>query len=83
VWDAVPGNGVVHTYTITRRAFHWALSDFLPYVVAVIDLDDSDGVRLIGNVVKVDPEQVRIGMAVHVEWDDLDPCVTVARFAPA
>jgi len=82
-WDEVRGTGRVHTFTITRRAFHSALREHVPYVVAVIDLDDANGARLIGNVVGVDPERVAIGMEVRVDWDDVDETTTIARWVPA
>lgn len=80
-WFEVPGTGRVHTFTVTRRAFHRALADYVPYVLAVIELDDADGARLVSNVVDMDPDEVQVGLRVEVVWDRAGEAV-VPRFRP-
>jgi uncharacterized OB-fold protein len=80
-WFEVPGTGRVHTFTVTRRAFHKALEGYVPYVLAVIELDNGDGARLISNVVEIDPNDVRIGLKVEVVWDRVGEA-TIPRFRP-
>jgi uncharacterized OB-fold protein len=41
----------------------------LPYVVALVQL--AEGVRLPGRLVGVEPDQVRVGQHVQVEFDTL------------
>ncbi len=48
---------------------------------AIVEL--AEGVRLMTNVVGCAPDQVRIGMPVVVEFDDVTPEVTLAKFRPA
>lgn len=79
-WFAVPGTGRVHTFTVTRRAFHSALGDALPYVLGVVELDDAEGARLISTIVEVDPASVHVGLPVEVVWDDVTDEVTLPRF---
>ncbi|TQM11227.1 Zn-ribbon domain-containing OB-fold protein [Pseudonocardia kunmingensis] len=76
----VSGNGTVYTYTVARHAVVPSLADSVPYVVAVLELDDAPGVRMIANVVESDPESVRIGSRVELVWDDVDDEVTMPRF---
>jgi uncharacterized OB-fold protein len=57
------------------------LANGVPYVVAIVELEDA-AVRLFSNVVGIDPEEVRIGMPVEVVWDDVAPGVAVPRFRP-
>jgi uncharacterized OB-fold protein len=80
--DLVPseGNGTVYTYTVARHPVVPMLAENIPYVVAVVELDDAPGVRMIVNIVESDPEAVRIGSAVKVVWDDVNDEVTVPRF---
>lgn len=80
-WFEVPGTGRVHTFTVTRRAFHRALVDSIPYVLAVIGLEKADGARLISNVVDIDPNDVRVGLRVEVLWDRVGEA-TIPRFRP-
>jgi uncharacterized OB-fold protein len=68
----VPGSGraVVHTYTVARRPTHPAFADRGPYVIAIVEL--AEGPRLTTNIVGCDPDDVRIGMAVSVDFEDVD-----------
>jgi uncharacterized protein len=78
----LPGTGRVYTFTIVRQAFIPALTDRVPYVVAAVDLDGAPGVRLVTNLVEVDPEDVAIGMNVVVAWEDMGPELALPRFRP-
>lgn len=62
------GTGTVHTFTVIRQFGGPGFKDELPYVVAVIELDE--GVAMMGNVTDVDPEAVRIGDRVQVWFAD-------------
>jgi uncharacterized OB-fold protein len=53
----------VHTFTIVRQNGEVPFKDQLPYVVAMIELDE--GVRMMGNVTGCPVESVRIGMPVE------------------
>jgi uncharacterized OB-fold protein len=79
----VAGTGTVYTFTIARHPVVPMLADNVPYVVAVVELDDAPGVRMIVNVVNADPESIEIGQAVSVVWDDIDDDVTIPRFTPS
>lgn len=63
-WVDASGRGRVHTYTIIRQNLSRAFRDKVPYVVAMIDLDE--GARMMGNVIGCTPEEVSIGMPVEV-----------------
>ena len=52
-----------------------------PYVVALIEMDE--GVKMMSNVVDVDPADVSIGMEVQVVFDDVTDEVTLPKFKPA
>ena len=81
-WRQASGRGTVHTYVINHKAARGF--DTVPYVIAVIDLEE--GPRMMSNIVvdgEPTPKNVRIGMAVDVFFDDLTPDVTLPRFRPA
>lgn len=49
------------------------LPDFSPpYVVAIVALEEDDGARLTTNIVNCDPDDVRIGMAVRVTFEQAE-----------
>jgi len=79
-WKQVPGRGEVYTYTIVHRPI--AAGQALPYVIAVIALEDAGGVRMISNVVEVEPERLEIGMPVELVWEDMSPDLAIPRFRP-
>jgi len=52
----------------------------VPYAVALIDLDE--GVRMMSNVVGIEPDDVKIGMDVTVTWEPLSDGRNLPLFAP-
>jgi uncharacterized OB-fold protein len=64
---AVSGRAVVAGFTVNHQ--QW-LADFPPpYVIAVVALEEDDGVRLTTNIVGCPAADVRIGMAVRVVFE--------------
>jgi uncharacterized OB-fold protein len=80
-WLELPGRGEVYTYTIVHRPI--AAGQPLPTVIAVIALEGSGGLRMISNLVDVDPGQVAIGMPVELVWEDMSAELAIPRFRPA
>lgn len=67
-WRKASGNGVIYSYTISRRPAGPAFAERVPYVVALIDLDE--GPRMMSNVFTDDVDSIRIGQRVRVDFDD-------------
>ena len=68
----VSGRGTVATYTVNWQP--WIPGFDPPYVIAMIELDEEPDVRIVSNVVGIDPAEVEIGMAVEVffeEWGEV------------
>ncbi len=76
----ISGRGEVFTYTIVHRPI--AMDQQVPFVVAVIDLEGAPGVRMISNLVEIEPEAVEIGMPVEVVWEDMSDELAIPRFRP-
>jgi hypothetical protein len=53
----------------------------LPYVVAAVDLEE--GPRLMTRIVGAAPEELRVGMAVVVDFEEISEDVTAPVFRPA
>ncbi len=79
-WARASGQGTVYSFTVTHQNHAPGFRERLPYVLAVVELDE--GVRLMTNVVGCDPETVRIGLPVEVEWDDVGPDASLPVFRP-
>jgi len=80
-WTKLSGKGKVYTFTIYRRAYHPAYKDDIPYVLAVIELDE--GPRMESNVTGCPIEEVKIDMPVEVYFDDVAPGFAVPKFRPS
>jgi hypothetical protein len=79
-WISTSGKGTIYSFVIYRRAYHPGFEDQLPYVVALVQLEE--GPRLISNIVDCDPQAVRCDMPVEVVFDDVTPDVTLFKFRP-
>jgi uncharacterized OB-fold protein len=79
-WQEVPGRGEVYTYTIVHRPI--AAGQDLPFVVAVVALEESGGLRMISNVVGASPDEIEIGMPVELVWEDMSADLAIPRFRP-
>lgn len=74
------GLGTVYSCTVVRRHPNPVFAARVPYVLALIDLDE--GVRIMSNVVDCDPATVTVGQRVEVCFEDLDDAHTVPLFRP-
>ncbi len=79
-WVPASGRGTVFSFVVYHRVYHRAFKAKVPYVVAVIELEE--GPRLISNVVGIAPEQVRCDMPVRVVFEDIRNGFRIPQFAP-
>ena len=54
----------------------------LPFVIAVIALEGSGGVRIISNLVDVNSDELEIGLPVELVWEDMSADLSIPRFRP-
>ncbi|HEY2970802.1 MAG TPA: Zn-ribbon domain-containing OB-fold protein [Casimicrobiaceae bacterium] len=80
-WVCASGHGVVHTFTVVRQAADPYFNARLPYVVAMVQLDE--GPRLMSNITDCDVEAVHIGMPVAVAFVDAGDGLAVPVFTPS
>jgi hypothetical protein len=66
--QAASGRGTVLTYTVNHQAWYPDLDP--PYVVAIVELPEQDGLRLTTNIVNVEPDDVTFDMAVRVVFEE-------------
>lgn len=79
-WSEASGRGTVYAISVHHRAPAAELADFVPYVVALVDLDE--GVRLMTNVVGVEPAGVHVGQRVQATWEPLADGRHLLLFTP-
>jgi uncharacterized protein len=79
-WLSCSGRGTVHTFTIIRQNHAKPFRDELPYVVAIVELDE--GPRMMTNITECDVADVHIGLPVQVTFAQADDGVGVPFFRP-
>ena len=68
--EAVSGRATLSTFTINYQ--QWLPDLDVPYVVAIVELEEQPSVRLMTNIVGCDPASVHIGMKVRVNFKQVD-----------
>lgn len=70
-WPELPGTGTIFSFAICRRSPIQGVPDFT-YVPVIVDIDGAPGVRLVTNLVGVEPDKVAIGMRVQVDFSPIN-----------
>jgi uncharacterized OB-fold protein len=68
-WETMSGRGVVYSFTVDRVGHDPAQRTRLPLVSAIVELEE--GPRMTTNLVECTPEEVEVGMAVEVVFEDV------------
>lgn len=79
-WLDCAGTGTIHTFTVIRQFGGPGFRDELPYVVAMVELDE--GPLMLGNVTDVDPDAVAIGQRVEVWFTPATDQAAIPRWRP-
>jgi uncharacterized protein len=78
-YEAVSGRATVETFTVNHK--QWMPGLPVPYVLALVALEEQPAIRLPTNIVDCDPAAVTIGMKVRVRFEQADD-LWVPLFAP-
>ncbi len=70
-WTAVSGHASLFSWAIVRRAFLPAFADRVPFVTALVALEEDPAVRLATYLVDADPETLRADEPVRVTFRPL------------
>jgi hypothetical protein len=79
-WATASGRGAVHTYTVVRQNGMPPFRDELPYVVAMVELPE--GVRMMGNVTGVGPDEVSVGQVLEAYAVEFEPGLALPFWRP-
>jgi uncharacterized OB-fold protein len=80
-WVEASGRGRVHSWTVAYHPFHAGFKDDLPYIVALVDLDE--GVRMNAQMRGVAADEMRMGMSVQVRFERMNEGRTLPAFVRA
>lgn len=87
-WQPTSGRGRLFTWVVVRRAFIPAFEEQVPFVSALVSLEEDPRVRLVTRIVEAGPEELEPGMALRATFVPLrfptvpDREVTVPFFVP-
>ena len=81
-WHQVSGRATLYTYAIVHRAPHPGFVGDVPFVTALVELEE--GPIMPTNIVMDDPtpEKLVIGMPLEVVFDDVTDEITLPKFKP-
>lgn len=65
-WEPLAGTGSIYSFNIMRKPGNPMMSDDVPYVVALVDLDE--GIRITTNIVGDIDGSLRCDQRVEVDW---------------
>ena len=66
----VSGRGTVFTYTVNHQPFNPAVP--VPYVIAIVELEEQADLRIASNIVDCEPDSVYVGLPVEVRFERQD-----------
>lgn len=61
----VSGRGAVFTFTVNHHPYNPELP--VPYVIAIVELAEQQGLRVAANIVGCEPDSVKCGMPVNLQ----------------
>lgn|SRR5690554_6061141 len=68
--EVLSGNGVIEAITVNYQP--WMPGQEVPYVVAIVGLDEQEGLQLTTNIVGCPPESAHIGQRVKVVFEEFE-----------
>ncbi len=82
-WIEASGRGKLYAFEILHRSFNPAVKTPLPYVLAMIELEE--GPRMLSNLINIkpDPALIRCDMPVQVVYQKQNDNFTLPFFQPA
>ncbi|MFM2070488.1 MAG: hypothetical protein RLZZ623_751 [Actinomycetota bacterium] len=78
--ERVSGRGTLYSVTETFKAFHPFFVDRVPYLLATVTLVEQEGLQFLTTLI-AGPD-VRIGMDVEVDFQELAPGYVIPVFRP-
>ncbi len=80
-WSPCSGRARVYSFVITRQPAHPAFNEDVPYIHAMVQLEE--GPRLITIITDCAIDAVKIDMPVVAAFDDVTDEITLVKFRPA
>jgi uncharacterized OB-fold protein len=79
-WFEASGKGKIYSFTVIHRPPSQNFEEDIPYIVAIIELDE--GPRVMSNIIGMTPEDAKVDMTVEVIFDDISSTISLPKFRP-
>jgi uncharacterized OB-fold protein len=77
------GRGRVFSFAVVDRPLHAGFVEAVPYVVALVELDEQEGLRVLANIIEVPPAtELTCGTVVEVVFEERGD-VVLPQFRPS
>jgi uncharacterized OB-fold protein len=70
-WTTTTGRGRLFSWAVVRRPFLPAFAEMVPFVTALVSLEEAPEVRIVSYVVDVDPAQLAADLPLEVTYREL------------
>ncbi len=80
-WVEASGRATLYTWSVVHRNDLPPFPDRVPYVAAIVDLEE--GPRMMTNVVDCDFDALQVGMQLEAVFHPASDDVTIVQFRPA
>ena len=80
-WEEASGDATLYTWSVVHHNDMPPFRDKVPYVAAVVDL--AEGPRMMTEVVGAGADRLHVGMALRVDFEELDEGFCRPVFRPA
>jgi uncharacterized OB-fold protein len=81
-WVGASGRGTVYSFCVVHHSSVPGLAEAVPFVTGLVELDEGPRLMAFLRGFPDDPEQIRCGSAVTVEFLDVDDGQAVLAFRP-
>jgi uncharacterized protein len=81
-WVAASGRGTIFAFTVVEREFDATLRSWVPYAVALVQLEESEHARFVTRIVGCDIDDIEVGMPVEVTFERVDRELVLPFFSP-
>ena len=81
--EQVSGRATLYTYSIPMQPIEPYFIERVPYVYALVELEEEENLKLQTNIIDCPEDQLEIGMPVEVVFREVAPGVTLPYFKPA
>ena len=78
----VSGKGKIYSFCVVHHVFAPMFADAVPYSLAIVELEEQSGLRMLTNIVDCPHEALSVGMPVEVTFENRDGH-TLPQFRPA